>query len=81
MRIVARQAADSRIIHVVTFAAGQAVRLEADVGDARVPLHSNFRPSAMALTTEVRYLLGGELVWLGFFFVLVQVVAVEQHGR
>ena len=81
MRIVARKTADSRIIHVVTLAAGQAIGLEADVGDARVWLHSNFRPSAMALSTEVRYLLGRELAWLGFFFVLVQVVAVEQHRR
>ena len=81
MRIVARKTADSCVVDVVTLATGQAIGLEADVGDARVGLHSNFRPSAMALSTEVRYLLGRELVWLGFFFVLVQVVAVEQRGR
>jgi hypothetical protein len=81
MRIVARKTADSRIIHVVTLAAGQAIRLEADVGDAGVRLHSNFRPGAMALPAEVRDFLGREYVWLGFSFMRFQIVAVEEHGR
>lgn len=81
MRIVARQTADSRIIRVVTLAAGQAIRLEANVGNAQIRLHSNFCPGAMTLPAEVRHLLGSEFVWLGFFLVRIQVVAVEQqHG-
>ena len=52
MRIVARQTTDARILGVLTFAARQPVRLETNIGNARVRLGSNFRPGAMALPTK-----------------------------
>ena len=53
VRIVARQAADARIVWVVAFAARQAIRLKADVGNARVSLHGYFRPGAVTLAAKL----------------------------
>src|SRR5580692_7180498 len=58
--VVARQAADTCVVGVVAFAACQAIRLEADVGNTRVSLKSDFRPGAMTLTAEIRRLVRGE---------------------
>jgi hypothetical protein len=59
VRVVAGEAADARIIRVVTLAARQTLRLKADVKDTRVPLLHDLRPGAVTLTTEIRSLFRG----------------------
>ena len=61
VRVVARQAADPRVVRVIAFAAGQPVGLEADVGDARISLCDDFRPGPVTLTAEIGSLVRGEL--------------------
>jgi|SRR5208283_5750045 len=60
MRIVACQAANPLVVHIVALAASQAVWLETNVRYARVRLHNNFCPRPVALSTKIRNLLGGE---------------------
>ena len=68
VRVVARKATDSRVIRVITFAARQAVGLEADVGNRRVVLLNYFRPGPVTLATEIGSLVRGELDQLGQLF-------------
>ncbi len=59
VRIVAREAANSRIIGVVAPAPSQPVRLEANVRNIQVTLQRNFFPRPVTLSAEVRHLLCG----------------------
>jgi hypothetical protein len=60
MWVVARKAANALIVRVVAFAAGQTIRLEANIRDTRLALTSNLFPGAMTLTAKVRGLFGGK---------------------
>lgn len=57
---MARQAANSRVVRIVTLALREAVRLEANVRDGGVLLQGYFFPGAVTLSTEVRRSLRGE---------------------
>jgi hypothetical protein len=59
VRVVAGEAADARIVRIVTLAARQTVRLKADVKDTRVPLLHDLCPGAVTLTTEIGSLFRG----------------------
>jgi len=59
VRIMAGEAANSRIIGVVAPAPSQPVRLEANVRNAQVTLQRNFFPRPVALSAEVRHLFCG----------------------
>ena len=61
MRVVAGEAADTRVVRVITLAAGQAVGLKADVGNARISLGDDFRPGPVTLAAEIGSLVRGEL--------------------
>src|ERR1700722_993828 len=54
VRVVARQAADARVVRVETLAARDAIRLEANVGDAWARLHGYLRPGTMTLAAKIR---------------------------
>ena len=60
VRVVASEAANARIIRVVAFAAGQAVRLKADIGDPGVSQRNHFRPGSVTLAAKVGCLVRGE---------------------
>lgn len=82
MRIMAGEAADSRVLYVVTLTAGQAVRLEANVVDVREALQRDLFPGPVTLTAEIGDALGGQ----GFGQILGllnhrKFEAIEQHGR
>ena len=53
MRVVTRQAAYARIVRIVAFAACQTIRLIANVGDTKRPLHCDLCPRPVALAAEV----------------------------
>jgi len=57
VRIVAGHAADARVLRVIALAAGQPVRLEADIRNTRIGLRGDFRPCAVALPAELGSLL------------------------
>ena len=59
VRVMAREAANSRVVRVVAPATRQAVRLEANVCNAQVTLQGNFFPRPVTLSAEVRHLLRG----------------------
>ena len=62
MRIVAREAADSRVVRVVAFASRKTVWLEANIRNAGIFLQCNLFPGPVTLPAEVGGLLGRHAV-------------------
>lgn len=60
MRVVARNAADSRVGAIETFAARQPIRLKTDI-DFAAPVAPDDRfPGAVTLAAKIRYVFGGQ---------------------
>jgi hypothetical protein len=53
VRVMAREAANSRVVRIVAFAARQPVRLEANIRYAQVALQGNFFPRPVTLSAEI----------------------------
>jgi hypothetical protein len=79
MRMVARQAANSRFVMVITFAVGKAVRLKANVLKAWMRVSGNFRPCSVTLAAKVGGFFRGKSIQLCQLLGLTPFITVLQH--